>query len=266
MLSLSCDLIKNSMMDDPLRQNALLAFLDNLGMQKADISLVNLALTHRSYSFEQGVFQDNERLEFLGDALIGLIVSRYLYEKFPDADEGTLSKRKSSLVSRSMLGRQARALGLGPLVLLGKGEEISGGRRRSNLLGSSLEALIGAFYLSLPLEQVTLFIREKIVNPSELLLHTDIFTDYKSQLQEYVQKKFRSVPDYKLVSEIGPDHNKRFRVEVFIGEKSYGMGYGTRKKNAESEAARIALDRLQTEGISNNPEEKPEIENECKNH
>jgi ribonuclease-3 len=244
------------MMDDPLRQKALQDFLKNFGMEKADIALVNLALTHSSYSFEQGALEDNERLEFLGDALLGFLVSRYLYEKFPEADEGTLSKRKSSLVSRSMLGRQAKALGLGPLVLLGKGEEISGGRRRSNLLGCSLEALIGAFYLSLPLEQVTLFVREKIIRSSELLLHTDIFTDFKSQLQEYVQKKFRCVPEYKLISEKGPDHNKRFRVEVFIMEKSYGMGYGTRKKNAENEAARAALERLQNEGISNNAPEK----------
>ncbi len=250
----------NSMMDEPLRQNTLQDFLNQLGMEKADIALVNLALTHRSYSFEQGVFQDNERLEFLGDALLGFVVSRYLYEKFPEADEGTLSKRKSSLVSRSMLGRQAKALGLGPLVLLGKGEELSGGRRRSNLLGCALEALIGAFYLFLPLEQVILFIKDKIIAPSELLLHTNIFTDYKSQIQEHVQKKFRSVPEYKLISEIGPDHNKRFRVEVFIAEASYGMGYGSRKKNAENEAARNALARLNAEGTPNNSQEKkPEI-------
>jgi len=243
-------------MDDSLRQNALQDFLKNLGVDKADITLINLALTHRSYSFEQGFFVDNERLEFLGDALLGLLVSRYLYDKFPEADEGTLSKRKSSLVSRSMLGRQAKALSLGSLVLLGKGEELSGGRRRSNLLGCALESLIGAFYLSLPLEQVTLFVREKIIIPSELLLHTNIFTDFKSQLQEYAQKKFRCVPEYKLINEMGPDHNKRFRVEVFILEKSFGRGYGARKKNAENEAARTALDRLQTEGISNNAQEK----------
>jgi len=243
-------------MDDPLRQKALKGFLQNLGMAKADIALVNLALTHRSFSFEQGFFVDNERLEFLGDALLGFLVSRYLYEKFPEADEGILSKRKSSLVSRSMLGRQAKSLGLGPLVLLGKGEEISGGRRRSNLLGCALEALIGAFYLSLALEQVSLFVREKIILPSELLLHSSVFTDFKSQLQEYAQKKFRCVPEYKLISEMGPDHNKSFRVEVFILDKSYGMGYGPRIKNAENEAARSAQDRLQTEETSiKTPEE-----------
>ena len=216
-------------------------------MEKADMVLVNHALTHRSYSFEKGSFEDNERLEFLGDAFIGFLVSRYLYEKFPDADEGTLSKKKSSLVSRSMLGRQAKALGLGPLVLLGKGEDLSGGRKRSSLLGCALEALIGAFYISLPLEDVSLFVLERIVTPSEILLHADVFADYKSRLQECVQKKFKCIPEYKLISEMGPDHVKSFQVEVFILEKSYGKGFGARKKTAENAAARIALDRLKDE-------------------
>jgi len=183
-------------------------------MEKADMVLVNHALTHRSYSFEKGSFEDNERLEFLGDAFIGFLVSRYLYEKFPDADEGTLSKKKSSL---------------------------------SSLLGCALEALIGAFYISLPLEDVSLFVLERIVTPSEILLHADVFADYKSRLQECVQKKFKCIPEYKLISEMGPDHVKSFQVEVFILEKSYGKGFGARKKTAENAAARIALDRLKDE-------------------
>jgi ribonuclease-3 len=224
--------------------SSLKAFLKNLNLEHADIDLVNLALTHRSYFYEEGASGDNERMEFLGDAYLGLQVSHYLYEKYPDADEGTLTKRKARLVSRSMLGRLANTLGLGQYLLLGKGEEQTGGRHRSALLGSALEAFIGALYLSCPTGKVRLFVRKKIIEPAEQLLETDICVDYKSRLQEFAQKNFQCVPEYKLVSETGPDHKKRFRVEVFIEDQSYGMGYGTRKKLAENEAARVALDRL----------------------
>jgi 23S rRNA maturation mini-RNase III len=137
-------------MNDLERNEPLKGFLQVLGMDNADPDLVYLALTHRSYSFEHGLAVDNERLEFLGDAVLGFIVSCYLYENNPEADEGFLSKRKARLVSRSILGRQAKTLGLGSLILLGKGEEMTGGRRRSSLLGSALEALIGALYLPVP--------------------------------------------------------------------------------------------------------------------
>lgn len=214
-------------------------------MEQANLDLVNLAFTHRSYSYEVGFPGDNERLEFLGDALLGFLASRYLYEKYPEEDEGALSKRKSKMVSRSMLGRLARTLGLASFILLGKGEEITGGRRRSNLLGSALEALVGAFFLSgLSLDQISSFVYQYIIEPSEQLLSNDVFADYKSKLQEYVQKNFQSVPEYKLIKETGPDHKKLFRVEVLIQGKSHGVGYGLRKKSAENAAARIALEHL----------------------
>lgn len=231
-------------MNDQERNDRLNGFLQDLEMENADPGLVNLALTHRSYSFEQGLDGDNERLEFLGDAVLGFIVSCYLYEHNPEADEGILSKRKARLVSRSILGRQAKNLGLGGLILLGKGEDMTGGRKRSSLLGSVLEALIGALYLSRPWEEVATFIRKRIIEPSEHLLKFDVYADYKSRLQEYVQKHFHCVPDYKLVDESGPDHKKSFRVEVFILDESYGVGYGSRIKVAENAAARIALDHL----------------------
>jgi ribonuclease-3 len=231
-------------MNDQQRHEHLKDFLHGLGMDNADPDLVCLALTHRSFSFEQGLGGDNERLEFLGDAVLGFIVSCYLYENNPEADEGFLSKRKARLVSRSILGRQAKVLGLGSLILLGKGEEMTGGRRRSSLLGSALEALIGALYLSCSWEQVDSLVRNKIIRPSEHLLKFDVFADYKSRLQEHVQKQFHCVPEYKLMDESGPDHQKSFRVEVFIQGKSYGVGYGSRIKVAENAAARIALDQL----------------------
>ncbi|MBN1899937.1 ribonuclease III [Candidatus Sumerlaeota bacterium] len=230
------------MIDQP--HDRLADFLQSLGMNDADLELVSLSLTHRSYSFEHGLAVDNERLEFLGDAVLGFIVSRYLYENNPEADEGYLSKRKARLVSRSILGRQAKALGLGNLILLGKGEELTGGRRRSSLLGSALEALIGALYLSCTWDEVDLFVRARIIQPSERLLQFDVFADYKSRLQEKAQKEFHCVPEYKLMDESGPDHQKSFRVEVFIQGASYGVGYGSRIKVAENAAARIALDHL----------------------
>ncbi len=227
---------------DSPRKKALKAFLKSLNLQSADLKRVNLALTHSSYAFEKGLPGDNERLEFLGDAVLGFLVSRYLYDKYPDADEGRLSKRKARIVSRSMLGRQATRLGIGNLLLLGKGEEISGGRRRSTLLGCALESLIGAFYLSAPLEDVSHFVKEKLIKPAEELLQSDIFADYKSRLQEYAQKNFQCVPEYRLISQSGPDHKKSFCIEVTIQGKPFGKGYGSRKKEAENDAARIALE------------------------
>ena len=229
---------------DSDRKDKLKSFLEVYGLAHTDLELVNKALTHRSYSFEEGIFEDNERLEFLGDAFLGLLVSRYLYDKHPQADEGPLSKRKARIVSRSMLGRQAKTLGLGDFILLGKGEEQTGGRRRSTMLGCTLEALIGALYLSASLQETSRFIQKEIIEPAEKLLHTDLFTDYKSLLQEYAQKHFQCIPEYKVVEESGPDHKKSFHVEVFINIKSYGIGNGPRKKSAENAAARIAYETL----------------------
>jgi len=234
-------------MIDPTRKANIRKFLAEISMEGTDLELVNLSMTHRSYSFEKGLDQDNERLEFLGDAFLGLQVSRYLYDKYPELDEGALSKRKSRLVSRSMLGRLARSMGIAPLLLLGKGEDQTGGRRRSTLLGSTLEALIGAFYLSSSLKKVSRFLMQQVIEPSEHLLDRDLFADYKSRLQEIVQKRYRCVPEYKVISETGPDHKKRFRVVVQILGKTRGTGFGMRKKTAENEAAHMALDHLEHE-------------------
>lgn len=226
------------------RRSILKTFLKHLGLQDADLALVNTALTHSSYSFENGDVDDNERLEFLGDAVLGFLVSHYYYEKFPEDDEGALSKRKAQIVSRPVLGLRAEALGIAPLLLLGKGEEQSGGRYSSRLLGSALESLIGALYLSLPFDRVSEFIMKRVVIPSEELLHEEEFADFKSRLQEYAQKNFQCVPEYRLMKEHGPDHSKSFTVEVFIQGKSWGVGAGTRKKTAENEAARKAMEKV----------------------
>jgi ribonuclease III len=228
--------------DNLNRKEELEIFLQSLGISNADIDLVNLAMTHRSYSFEMSLSEDNERLEFLGDSLLGFVISGNLYDKYPDADEGFLSKRKSRIVSGSMLGQLAENLNIGPLLLLGRGEDMTGGRDRPNLLGCSLEALIGAVYLSTSLEHATDFISSRIFDPAERLLETDIFADYKSRLQEFAQKNFQYIPEYQVVDESGPDHKKHFYVKVFLGGVCCGTGCGARKKVAENEAARVALE------------------------
>jgi len=226
------------------RSSLIQAFLEGLGMHSANPALVNVALTHRSYSVEEGLEEDNERLEFLGDSILGFLVSAHLYEKYPQADEGMLSKRKARIVSRPLLGKLAEDLNLAPLLLLGKGEEQTGGRQNLNLLGSALESLIGAFYLSAPFPLVSDFVLKHIIVPAESFLDEDEFADYKSRLQEYAQKQFQCLPEYRLLNESGPDHNKEFTVEVLIQGRSYGIGRGSRKKIAENEASRVALEHI----------------------
>jgi ribonuclease-3 len=217
------------------------SFLARHGLPVADLGLVNQALTHSSYAFENQLPYDNERLEFLGDAVLGLLVSEYLYEEHPRAREGVLSKQKASLVSRSVLGQRALSMGLGDLVLLGRGEEINGGRDRASLLGSALEALVGALYLSLGLAAVRPFVVREILEPGRALSATDEFGDYKSQLQELVQKFYQAVPEYELIAETGPDHNKYFEVQVRVAGQVRGRGSGSRKKTAENRAAMQAV-------------------------
>jgi len=234
---------KNSqkLLFSPEREEELKKFLLNFGIQPQNFDLIHQSLIHRSYAFEKGLNFDNERLEFLGDAVLGFFVSTYLYRKDPDSNEGELSKIKATIVSRNVLGKRANDIGLGNLILLGKGEEQSGGRERNSLLGSALEAFIGAIYLELGAEAVSRFIKYHIITPASELVKDEEYIDYKSQLQELVQKTYQAVPIYHIVNETGPDHNKRFQVAVEIQGELIGHGRGTRKKIAENMAAREAL-------------------------
>ncbi len=217
-------------------------FLAEFGLNDLDAAAFDLAMTHRSFAFEEDIEEDNERLEFLGDAIIGAMTSEFLYEKDHEADEGILSKRRSSLVSRSSLGRRALAMGLGRLILLGKGERGSGGMHRLSTLGSALEAVVGVVYLKLGFGPVRQFIREHIL---QSLVGDDRYRlsqgDSKSELQEWSQQHFRLIPAYQLIAEQGPDHNRSFLVEVEVQGKTLARGRGGRIKSAEGEAARKAL-------------------------
>jgi ribonuclease-3 len=211
-----------------------------IGYRFKDPRHLKEALSHKSFASESksGIF--NERLEFLGDSVLAAVVAHRLYVDYPDDAEGSLSKKKSQLVSRPSLAHWAAELNLGAYLYLGVGEETSGGRSRLSLLGNALEALIGAIYLDGGYQAAEGFILKWCVERHSKLEETD----YKSRLQETLQKKHKVPPVYELVRAAGPDHDKTFEVLVRIGKKELAQGSGKSKKEAEQAAARNALDTL----------------------
>ena len=217
-----------------------------LGVPFQQQELLTQALTHSSYANENpGVAPaSNERLEFLGDAILGLIVAENLYRDFPGMSEGEMTRLRSILVKQETLASVAESIKLGNYLYLGKGEEASGGKDKPANLARALEALIAAVYLdhgSAVTEQLVLEILD-----AELLktLYQGMIVDYKSQLQELLQAKTQQTPVYNLIETQGPDHNKKFTVEVRLGNDVLANGIGRSKKKAETEAARIALEKL----------------------
>ncbi|MBI4377266.1 MAG: ribonuclease III [Elusimicrobia bacterium] len=196
------------------------------------------ALSHKSFASEikSGVY--NERLEFLGDSVLAAVVAHQLYVDFPNESEGTLSKKKSQLVSRQSLARWAAEMDLGAYLYLGVGEESSGGRARQSVLCNAIEALIGAMYLDGGFEAARQFISRGLKGT---VLEE---TDYKSRLQEVLQKKYKSPPSYQVAGASGPEHDKTFQVLVQLGKRLLGRGEGKTKKDAEQAAARNALENL----------------------
>jgi ribonuclease-3 len=233
---------------DSERLEGLRAFLIPHGLEPRDWHLYDLALTHSSYAFEEGLTDNNERLEFLGDAVLGFLVSLHLYAAHREYSEGDLSKLKGQLVSRNVLGRLGFDLNLGDLMRLGRGEEQTGGRRRFSLLGSALEALVGAIYLDLGLDAAQGFVASFLLSDYDTITQSEEFQDYKSQLQECVQREFGCVPRYEITDSFGPDHDKTFLVVVVVGDHRLGEGAGSRVKSAENRAARTALERIRREG------------------
>jgi ribonuclease-3 len=215
-----------------------------------DRGLLEHAMTHTSRANEDvsGGVADNESLEFLGDAVLGFIVADLLFREFPDCDEGEKSKMKAMLVSTATLARVAERLGLGDHLLLGRGEEKTGGRRKQALLADGCEALIAAMYLDGGIEQSRAFIVRELGGFIDDL-RRDGFSaqDYKSTLQELVQGRNRPLPEYRVIGAAGPDHQKLFDVEVLVAGQPLARATGPSKKEAEQEAARLALSRLATE-------------------
>ena len=227
-----------------------------LGYQFNNPTILRQALTHKSYlpSEKHKSNSNNERLEFLGDAVLDLVISEMLMKKFPDLEEGGLSKFRASLVSESGLKKQAQALDIGTCLLLGKGEEITGGRKKTSLLADTFEAVIAAIYIDsrekYGITQVKQVIQDLFLPHLPNDAEDYITRDYKSELQEYVQKIFGISSTYELVEEVGPDHEKEFTMAVFIKEKEFGRGSGTSKKLASQFAAEKALKRIMNESSS----------------
>ena len=217
-----------------------------LEVQFKDVSLLEQALIHDSYVNENPNLTpaSNERLEFLGDAVLGLIVTRKLYQDFPDYNEGKMTSLRAALVRRDTLARMAETIKLGEFLYLGKGEEGSGGRGKIPNLAGAMEAVIGAIFLDRGIREATWCTWQLLQSEYENLRKTGLTNDNKSRLQELIQAKHQQTPVYTLTDVSGPDHARWFTVEVRLGNDVLGRGSGKTKKAAESEAARNALERI----------------------
>lgn len=208
-----------------------------------DAELREMALTHRSFAFEQDLDATNERLEFLGDSVLGLVVTDMAYDAFPEMPEGELAKLRAAIVNAQALADVARSLDLGELVRLGKGEEQSGGRDKASILADALEAVIGAVYLDAGLEATRELI-ERLFRPlMDAYARGEGDRDYKTILQELASRDLRVMPEYRL-EERGPDHEKEFTATVFLDGQALGSGVGRSKKEAEQRAAKEAFDHM----------------------
>ncbi|MDI6601424.1 MAG: ribonuclease III [Thermoanaerobacteraceae bacterium] len=208
-----------------------------------DKFLLRMALTHSSFANEQKELASNERLEFLGDSVLSLVVTEYIYRQLPEIDEGYLSKLRASLVCEPALAKKARYIRLGNYLKLSHGEELSGGRERSSILADALEALIGAIYLDGGLESAREFIMNFVLDDFDDIYNSSGAFDYKSKLQEFAQKNGYSI-SYIVTDESGPDHDKTFYVEVIVNNEAMGHGAGKTKKEAEQNSAKEALEKI----------------------
>lgn len=209
-----------------------------------DQHLLKQAFAHRSYLNESSEFKEsNERIEFLGDAILSFVTSHYLYTTYPQFPEGILTNIRSTLVKTKTLSTVAKELKLGELLLLSHGEESSGGRQNESLLADCFEALLGAIFLDQGIEVARTFLLKVLLVKSEDIIQNKSYVDYKSLLQELVQEHTKLSPTYKVTKSEGPDHNKTFWVEVFIEDASLGEGKGKSKQEAEQQAASAALEK-----------------------
>ncbi len=220
-----------------------------IGHRFRDIRLLILALKHRSYTYARGEHgtTSNERLEFLGDSVLDLLVTEHLYRTFPDKREGALTQIRSLVVSKRVLAYKAMGLQLGEYLRLNKSEAEAGGRMRTSILGDAYEALLGAMYLDGGLKPVRRFLKGEILDDVEQFSSDEAFFNYKSALLEWTQGEGRGHPVYSIKSEQGPDHKKTFIVEVTIKGERYGSGIGKNKKSAEQMAAKETLNMLNVE-------------------
>lgn len=220
-------------------------FAQRIGLIFNNIGLLNRAFTHRSYFNEhREAIEDNERLEFLGDAVLDFMVGAWLYHRFPEMAEGQLTRLRAALVGNEQLAEFANGLKLGAAMRLGHGEAENGGRERLPLLGSTFEALIGAIYLDQDISQVWKFMDPMLETTVRIIIANQVEHHPKSILQEWSQSKGYGTPVYRLIGDSGPDHDKYFEVEVLIDGIGYGIGKGHSKQSATKVAAKLALEKL----------------------
>ncbi|XER06754.1 Ribonuclease 3 [Sporomusa rhizae] len=231
---------------DTTRLQALAELCRTLGVTFSDYKLLHQALIHTSYANEtKGInVRHNERLEFLGDAVLDLIISSYLFSQCPHLPEGELTKARAQVVCEQTLAKRALELGIGEYLLLGKGEALSGGRERISILADAFEAIIGAVYLDSGFKSAAKYVLNQLKSEVILVERGDYLKDYKTWLQEIVQKNNDSKIAYEVINERGPDHDKSFEVAVLLSNQRMGSGWGKSKKEAEQQSAKQALIKL----------------------
>ncbi|MDI3340057.1 MAG: ribonuclease III [Sphaerobacter sp.] len=231
-----------------------------LGVRFRNLDLLRLALTHRSYLNEQGVphveavRDSNERLEFLGDAVLGMVTAEFLYRQFPQLPEGMLTAYRTALVRTETLARWARRFGLDEVMYLGRGEMTADGEIRDRILAGAFEAVIAAIYLDRGIRATRTFMRQLLMEDAEQIISAGQATNYKGRLQELVQERLRVTPVYRTLAVSGPAHDRTFTVEVIVRGECLGVGSGSSKRAAQQEAARQALARLAAEGVTDDHE------------
>ena len=225
-----------------LNQKLLQEILNRYDIKVKSYDNFLLAMTHSSYANEHSL-KHNERIEFLGDAILGLMVAEYIYTNFENMPEGNMSKLRASYVCEDANAKYAREIGIDKLLLLGHGEELSGGRERPAILSDAFESFLGAIYLEGGIEEVRKLLKV-VVFPHVLAINEVQFIDYKSRLQEYIQSETRTALDYRLDNVEGPPHNRLFTMSVYLDNMKLGTGKGKSKKDAEQEAAKAALAKM----------------------
>ncbi|MCX7881300.1 MAG: ribonuclease III [Patescibacteria group bacterium] len=226
--------------------NNFLILEKQLGLTFKNKDLLKNVFIHRSYLNEHKDFSlpSNEKLEFLGDSVLSLISSLYLYQKYPHLKEGDYTEIKAAIVCTESLAKAAKKLELGKYLFLSKGEEKEGGRENYNILADCFEALIAAIFLEFGFETTNQFVLKNLFKKLEYVVKNRLYLPAKSRLQEYTQGKYKIIPEYQVIGEIGPEHKKIFKVAVLINKKKVAFGIGKSKKEAEEQAAKIALEKI----------------------
>jgi ribonuclease-3 len=238
----------NGQQPDSGRKKVLAAFQKAAGIKFRNLTLLNCSFMHRSISNESSYGENNERLEFLGDAVLGMVAAEMLYKELAGKPEGELAKVKAVVVSEDILSGVAREIQIDSLLLLGRGEELSGGRQKNAILADAMEALIGALYLDSGYKPAFSFVSRWIEPEIRRVLDNKHYQDYKSLLQEFTQRVYHSCPSYSLIKQSGPDHGRLFWINVRVNDQTFGPGIGKNKKSAEQEAARLACEYLDISG------------------